>query len=326
MREIGSEFWDVPTLERDNGLFPSTTQWFLSGRGALRTILQELDGCHSVAVPSWCCDSMIKPFADAGFEVSFYPVTGRTQELSKPDSDVLLVMDYFGFSGYSAVPDGYHGVVIRDLTHSLFSKRYDDADYFFGSLRKWCGVWTGGFALGLKRRHDGISDESYVALRREAMERKATYIAGETDSKDYLNVFAEAERRLENSGSAAGAERDTNLAKRLDVNFIRERRRENAALLLDAFREYAIFPELKEHDCPLFVPIRVPDGKRDALRRYLIDRKIYSPIHWPVSNFHALDERTRRIYAEELSLICDQRYTSRDMCRIIDAVHAFGGL
>ena len=326
MREIGSEFWDAPTLETENHFFPESAQWFLSGRGALQAILRELDGYHTAAVPSWCCDSMIKPFVDAGFAVSFYPVTGAAPELSGVNADVLLVMDYFGFSGYSAVPDSYHGVVIRDLTHSLFSKRYDDADYFFGSLRKWCGVWTGGFALGLKRRYEETFDESYVALRCEAMERKATYIAGETDSKSFLNVFAEAEARLENSGSAAGAERDINLAKRLDVNFIRERRRENAALLLDAFREYAVFPELKEHDCPLFVPIRVPDGKRDALRRYLIDRKIYSPIHWPVSNFHAVDERTRRIYAEELSLICDQRYTSWDMCRIIDAVHAFGGL
>lgn len=323
MREIGSEFWDVPTLDRENGFFPNDAQWFLSGRAALAAIVAELDGCHSVAVPSWCCESMIKPFADAGFAVSFYPAAGRTERLSVPDADVLLVMDYFGVSGHSAVPDGYQGVVVRDLTHSLFSGRYDDAAYSFGSLRKWCGFWTGGFAFGLRRNHGGESNESYTALRREAMERKAAYIAGQTDSKKYLDLFARAERRLEDSGPVRGALRDVELAKHLDIDLIRGRRMENAAILLDAFRDLAVFPEPGARDCPLFVPIRVPDGKRDALRRYLIDRQIYCPVHWPLSAFHAPDPPTAELYSQELSLVCDQRYTARDMRRIIDAVHAF---
>ena len=30
MREIGSEFWDVPVNENDNGLFADNIQWYLS--------------------------------------------------------------------------------------------------------------------------------------------------------------------------------------------------------------------------------------------------------------------------------------------------------
>ena len=65
----------------------------------------------------------------------------------------------------------------------------------------------------------------------------------------------------------------------------------------------------------MFVPIIVPNGKRDALRRHLIRNEIYCPVHWPrpegcVSN----------LYDGELSLICDQRYGIEDMDRLISTL------
>ena len=66
--EIGSEFWDIPVSEERNDLFPNYTQWYLSGRSALQAIIKELQNLHTVAMPSWCCDSMVKPFIDAGFD------------------------------------------------------------------------------------------------------------------------------------------------------------------------------------------------------------------------------------------------------------------
>ncbi len=80
---------------------------------------------------------------------------------------------------------------------------------------------------------------------------------------------------------------------------------------------------MKETDCPLFVPVRVPEGQRDALRRYLIEREIYCPVHWPVSGYHRLTEEEQSFYDEELSLVCDQRYGREDMERIIETVRSF---
>ena len=84
-----------------------------------------------------------------------------------------------------------------------------------------------------------------------------------------------------------------------------------------------IFREMKDTDCPMFVPIFVPDGKRDELRRYLIRNEIYCPVHWPVSEYHVLDEKTKEIYDNELSLVCDQRYNEKDMKRMIDTIRVF---
>lgn len=328
-REIGSEFWNLPVIEKQNGLFTESTQWYLSGRSALKAIIAELGQVRSVYLPSWCCDSMIKPFVDAAYAVHFYPMVfenGKLVQEIKTDTDVLFLMDYFGHTGSQPDLSGYNGVVIRDVTHSLFSSSYSDANYYFGSLRKWCGVWTGGYAWtkdGHRLDAGNERSQEYVALRKRAMKEKAEYIKGGRTDKGYLRVFDAAEDCLETEGIAPAANRDVELAKKLDVEAIKTKRRANAEVLRSAFPNWLIFPTLAPTDTPMFVPVLVPDGKRDALRRYLINHEIYCPIHWPVSEYHKLDERTAHIYENELSLVCDQRYTEEDMNRMVDTINAF---
>lgn len=332
MREIGSEFWDVPVSEHKNKLFPESTQWFLSGRSAHTAIIKDIKKkkeVRTVAMPSWCCDSMIIPFLREGIEVKFYPVywqDGLVQEIAL-DCDALFLMDYFGYTGPASDLSGYKGIVIRDVTHSLFSSTYDDADYYFGSLRKWCGVWTGGYAWGHHQlKIESGDDYGYTVLREIAMQQKNSYINGYpgfTD-KGYLKVFVEAEECLEKVDVAPAVDRDIFLVGKLDVEGISERRRRNAEILRAAFSEILIFSEFKDADCPMFVPIFVPNGRRDELRRYLIKQEIYCPIHWPVSKYHKPEERELTIYQNELSLVCDQRYSEEDMDRVVNTIKGGG--
>ena len=354
MREIGSEFWEVPQskgqIYLDNSIFPESTQWFLSGRSALQAIVRELKikhktalgDCHTVAMPSWCCDSMVKPFVDVGIKVRFYPVYLDKYDLIQDiryDCDVLFLMDYFGYTGPAPDLTGYSGVVIRDVTHSIFSTVYSDADYYFGSLRKWCGVWTGGYAWarnGHKISCESTSDDlGYIALREKAMQLKSDYIKGvDGISKSYLRIFNEAETVLENVGIVGAADRDIKVALKLDVDFIRNQRRKNAEILRQVFSDWLIFHEMKASDCPMFVPIIVPVGKRNELRQHLINNAIYCPVHWPMSKYHTgeyngacdkhkMDGRSEKVYVNELSLVCDQRYTAEDMSRMVNAIKGF---
>lgn len=334
MQEIGSEFWKVETGSKPCLVFPARTQWYLSGRSALQAIIQELRWARSVSMPAWCCDSMVKPFIDAGIKVRFYPVypeSGLKQEIDT-DADVLFIMDYFG---YSNDRDIKHPCIIRDVTHSIFSRDYQDADYYFGSLRKWSGVWTGGYAWtkdGHMLPNGSVGGSKYISLRSDAMKLKNCYINELTKDKGqhiidkhYLQVYEEAEDELENIGIAPASVRDVEFAGMLDVDYMRQARRSNAEVLMKAFVNMLLFPQLKDGDCPMFVPILVPGGKRDVLRRYLINNEIYCPVHWPISKYHDLDERTNELYKNELSLVCDQRYFSHDMDRIVDAISRFMG-
>ena len=328
-REIGSEFWDAPTIDQNNSLFPESTQWFLSGRSALHAIVNELGEARTVSLPSWCCDSMVKPFVDAGLEVHFYPVywsEGRLIQEWSFNCDVFFLIDYFGYTGANPDLSGFKGTVIRDVTHSIISTTYSDADYYFGSLRKWCGVWTGGYvwAKDGRRLHTGLMDDGkYTSLREKAMQQKAEYIGGQRKDKGYLQIFDEAEELLENIGSLPAADRDIQIAKTLDIEIIKNRRRANAEVLRATFPDWLIFPKLSSNDVPMFVPVLVPGGKRNELRRYLINHEIYCPIHWPVSEFHRLDGKEQFIYDNEMSLVCDQRYTEEDMYRMVETIKTF---
>ncbi len=317
--EIGSEFWDVPVSD-ENGLFPSDTQWFQSGRSALCAIIRE-NNFKSVALPDWCCESMIKPFVDANIGIVFYPSLNPKICFSKLQTDALLILDYFGYSLPFSVSD-YNGIIISDVTHSLFSGKFNKAHYHFGSLRKWAGFWTGGFSWGLKNH---VKYETphfpYSQLRCEAMLYKSDYIEGKAEDKTYLSLFAKAEEFLEYMGVFPPDIRDVELAKKLDVDFILKRRRNNAAILLDAFSDIALFRSIEKDDCPMFVPILT--NNRDKLRKHLIQNEIYCPIHWPRSSYHFLTKENLRLYDDELSLVCDQRYTEKDMLRIVSVIKSF---
>ena len=206
MLEIGSEFWEVDNSTKKNHLFPSDTKWFLSGQNALNFIIDDIKSKHdvsSVALPSWCCDSMLIPFIINDFDISFYDIelkNGNLVQKIDKECDVILAMDYFGYeSSYNL--SNYNGIVIRDLTHSIFIKEYKDATYYFGSLRKWTGVYTGGYAWSNEKWTDEIPvrdvDRKYVSLRCQAMKQKRDYIEGLTKSKGYLEIYEEAEDVLD---------------------------------------------------------------------------------------------------------------------------------
>lgn len=334
--EIGSEFWDIPVREVAGSLFPENTKWFVSGTGALEYIIcdiQKNTDLKCVGLPSWCCSCMIHPFVNAGIAVVFYPVYMDEENMLTcdyevvSDCDATLVLTYFGYTQLrtKGTPGG---VLIRDLTHSLFGWNADDAQYYFGSLRKWAGFWTGGYAWKKEpwchpQQVQPVEVE-YLRQRAQAMAMKLDYLKGATDRKDYLGLFEEAEDFLDRCGIMGSCDRDIQCARNLDVEYIKKRRRENAQVLLRALKDQALFPAIQENDCPMFVPILLPSKEcRDSLRRYLISKEIYCPVHWPVSELHTLVGQESVLYERSLSIVCDQRYTIEDMMRIVDAMRTF---
>ena len=220
-------------------------------------------------------------------------------------------------------------MVIYDATHAVFSHATVKADYVYGSLRKWAGFWTGGFAWSCTEPFQieppTECEAQYISTRKLAMREKQRYLNGESsDGKEaYLRLFSHAEEQLDVRGTLCADPEDVKRIPFLDVERIRLRRRQNAETLLSMLEQYAIFPHLHPQDCPLFVPIVLPKTLRTTVRQHLIQHSIYCPIHWPVSNLHKLTERSRQIYDGELSLVCDQRYDRSDMIRMGQLITEF---
>ena len=64
-------------------------------------------------------------------------------------------------------------------------------------------------------------------------------------------------------------------------------------------------------------------GMRDEFRKYLIQNRIYCPIHWELSNIHSISENAKEIYNNVLSLVCDQRYDESEIRYFIEKINEF---
>ncbi|MCR5468875.1 MAG: hypothetical protein K6F37_07940 [Lachnospiraceae bacterium] len=342
MREIGSEFW---TVENENGAglksllpYESNAIYTLSGRTSQDIIIKDVlsqKSVKSVYMPSYCCDSMIEPFLQNGLSVEYYDVfateAGICCDFNENKCDVVFLINYFGFIDdrvleFARTEHDKGKTVIYDATHSMFCNGvdYSDCDYVFGSFRKWMGI-NAGFA---SKKGDWINKpilkqfDRYVELRNNSFDMKAKYITApkEVEKNIFFSAFREAEELLDRDyTNYAPDKRSLNLLDTVDVSKIRETRRKNAKCLmkaLDKCRNVNMpYTVITEKECPLFVPVMI-QGERNRIHEYLIDNGIYLPIHWPISELHKLNSTTRSIYDEEMSCVCDQRYTEEDMVRI----------
>ncbi len=339
--EIGSEFWERETLGR-NELF------FLSGRTSLDFIIRDILAERKIGVahlPSFCCDTMIEPFLKNRVTIKFYNVfyeNGILQaDIPETDEDdIFFYINYFGYCkqnmGNLSLIKKSGCIIIEDSTHSWLVNTNDNQipDYTFTSYRKWTG-FTG---ISTAKKHHGkfiispplLYNAEYEMLRKTAQEKKHLYLQHHTGNKeDYLNDFAKAEEILDNDYVNYSPSCISVIDYfSLDKSFIANTRRENAAILLNKISKIKqikpIFTEIEDTDVPLCVPILASREIRDELRKHLISQQIYCPIHWPISSLHGeLCEKTLQLYKSELSLICDQRYTTDDMIRIADCIKSF---
>ena len=336
VREIGSEFWEI---EKQNKSF------FLLGRTALEYIIRDAyaeTGMKLVLLPSFCCHSMIEPFMRHRFQIRYYDVIVGTSglEVKLPEEpyedEILLVLRYFGYSkirGYDQIAKW--NCVIEDYTHMCFSsKRFREANYRFGSYRKWSGFT--GVAVAEKMNVDFIapilanSNEKYFDARLQAQILKKNYVeTGVGEKEKFLELYAKAEELVEKDYvDCVASLEEIRLLLIVDQDKLINRRRCNAEHLINGIKEIPgislIWDKLEDEDVPLCVPILLDEQIRDELRRYLISQNIYCPIHWPLSELHeGISQYAVDLYKRELSLICDQRYDIQDIDRMIECIKNF---
>ena len=338
IKEIGSEFWAAPQQQVDK-------HYLLSGRTALEYIVRDIkhtNAIRSVLMPSYCCHTMIEPFVRHGFAIRFYDVFFDQEagylRVDMPEyqtDEVLFYMSYFGFAEIEGLQlerlRKRYPVIIDDRTHSWLRQAYTEihADYSFTSFRKW-GAFSGIAEVCKYNGHfyemaEDMYSRQYVHMRETAYAKKAQYMVHGGEKCKFLKLFGDAEALLEEdyigyrpSYQAIDALMST------DWDAMRNRRRENAAHLMDSLSQTMQvtlpYTKLTDADAPLFVPILVDKG-RNELRKYLIAHEVYCPVHWPKSVLHeGISQRASRLYDTELSLLCDQRYGQDEMRRIISLI------
>lgn len=345
--EIGSYFW---LNQNEINQRSKTVSWLpiaedscftFSGRNAIDIALHDIlknRKIRKVYAPSYCCVSMLQAFVDCGMKTEFYQVGYENGEFTYqlPDADensVVLIMSYFGLSvkAVHKMIDAIHrkgAVVIEDITHSLLSSAAasTESDYLVASLRKWFAVPTGGW---VGKRKDALQEKPYldsnhaVKEKLAGMQEKYDYLTGKISSKEnfllrqskFDNDLIHVDRMLKIDDTSL------DILSCIDIEEVIRIRRHNAEYLLQGLRgidgKVCTLPNIDLSICvPLFIPIFMKTEDRDSLRSYLIGKGIYCPVHWP-----EVMGAPAGVRENELSLICDQRYSDGDMQAIVDAIH-----
>ena len=217
--------------------------------------------------------------------------------------------------------------VIEDITHALLSEyqHSEKPDYYAASLRKWfprpAGGWLGKNTGPLAAKPDQESGTG-LELKIKAMEQKGLYITGKNDDKySFLVDASEFENGLVLLDCRSKMdEMSKKLMSRSDIEYIKYRRKTNARYLYEKlFRIKEITfmnkPEDWEVTCPISVPVLLPHTLRNNLVCALSQEGIYCETPWPEQM-----GASAGIRSNILTLVCDQRYSDKDMDRMANAI------
>ena len=261
-REIGSWFWIKPgELQQGTcnemdisqyGYNGSDYAWFSTGRSATAYVLDTIESrnpqASKVAVlPPFTCHTVIEPFLDRGYQIHTYHVdrdlmaeaSDLLQIVEEQQASVILFHRYFGFDTIKdldgVVPQLQRKgvVIIEDCTQCLYSNfKKSAADYLVASIRKWCGVPDGGFAIckdGSFVNKPSLIDRNLQKAKIEASILKYEYLVeGKGDKRVFLTKYREAEDILDTQKEFFSIS-DISKAILLNLNIqqLKTKRREN---------------------------------------------------------------------------------------------------
>src|SRR5699024_6023150 len=283
------------------------------------------------------------PFVRNQIEVVFYNVYfeggKRLQYNINPDldCDIFFAMSYFGIEEFQNDSILKHfkekgTVIVEDITHRLLNKESYSVytQYSIASLRKWFPIVSGGLIM----KHEGnlnvkpnLDSNDLIEGKKQAMKQKTKYLRGEDiDKSMLLKTIAEFDLEFGKSDYRYKIDNfSLEILEKVDVKLVQQKRRNNARLLYNAVKNlkhinFLIPKSISDNSTPLFLPVMMENNKRDNLRSFLIQHNVYCPIHWPNTELNSSS-----ISNNELSLVCDQRYSDGDMVYIIELLEQWHG-
>jgi hypothetical protein len=303
-KEFGSDFHYVLSEEwRDintanSYLNKKGFSFHFSGRSALYSILKTgIDEYEwkKIVVPSYYCHEVYHFIASLPITIEYYNITPLEEtiiSLKNGDDDgqtAVLIVDYFGISklNYNHIKNAS---IIEDLTHNLAEIKNSKAHFCFGSLRKVLPLPVGGFCyspkkLKLSSPDQNIIAESVAIEKFTGMYLKALYLKNQFNNKDiFRSLYTNSENDFELVSTNSQLPKIVfEYLKTLRIEKIILQKKENLRLAKKLLKPNKIFSVMNVNDDSEFaLTLKFKETtKRDLLRIFLIEEKIYPIILWP---------------------------------------------
>jgi hypothetical protein len=312
---------ETPGSAKERFFHGQNVQYFLSVRCALAALI-EARKPKSAWLPSYLCPAILTPFLQRGVEIRYYAVDDQfhlpdedwTQNIQP--GDFVLAIHYFGFpllSFPAAQATAAGAFLIEDASQALFLRQqYETSGCVLYSPRKFLGVPDGGIlvARGETGTESLVLEPPPVAWWESVLDMARR--RREFDRTGEANGWFERFQRVEQEfpvGLFRASDLTHEILSSFDFAFVRARRRENFAEMLKLVGHYALFQELDDDVVPLGFPVRVETRLREQVLGRLHAARIYAPVHWVMGGTVPPDA----LSLSEITLLCDQRCTLRDM-------------
>lgn len=261
-----------------------TRTWFSSGRAAYSWLLRDVVKPRRVFLPTYVCwslvDVMLQRFPDV--QLQFYAVDKHLDCDYPSDTaanDAVVDIHYFGRQS-SLRHDALAATVLEDCSHCLLGEfaaaRPSGRTYRFGSLRKAYRVADGGFVDGQFCPVYEADAHTDAWLRLHASDWR--------DLREAENMV-DREFRISDISSQSVA-----VILTAPAEAARSRRQANNTFLNQNFPCGRPLVDFADREVPL-LHNRCFDSQeeRDSLRSFLLQRQVFTSVHWPVHD-HLLQQ------------------------------------
>jgi UDP-hydrolysing UDP-N-acetyl-D-glucosamine 2-epimerase len=348
---IGGEFEIAPSTLQSN-VFATSPRLPLphtisldTGRSGIFVALQDIlrRGGRKVAyLPAYCCESVLFPFQQLGFEMKFY---SAGKDLVSPaglptdfEDATFLYIHYFGLRNEQVTrwidqmrPNSRFFVIEDCVQAGLTRNVGNNGDYAVKSFRKIASQ-PDGAVLGSRTPLLDIalqdSDETFVS------QKLVGKILRYQDAPDelYLDLFENSESRLSSHSSPRRASwASSYLMERTDFSQLAVTRRNNWAYLHHQLQQDdselidPLFKDIKDDEVPLGYPVIVAQGLRDLLRMFLKERRVFCPVHWPLGAEQQRSGWTEDLWLSRnmLTIPIDQRMDASSLDYVASCIRQF---
>jgi len=344
---ISSEIFLQPELDnQDIGYDKKYHIYVDTGRSALFLALNGIiqqGGKRQAWLPYYCCESVILPFEQLGFDINYYSMGNNLQnpELlpERLNGAAFLFINYFGKKNYGItrylgeLDNDNSGFIIEDNVQALLSSNSDQyGDFIINSCRKFLPQPDGAvLACDIPIEYSlNPADESFISekiIGKMIREKQG-------DPELFLALLNQAENRLSRDIQPRSM---SYLSKyifdRTDLKRITETRRFNWFYLSKLLKStqlinkgiIPLYDSLEDSEVPLGFPITVHPIYRDKLRNYLISQNIFCPVHWPLCSAEQTSAYKNDIALSKsiLTLPVDQRLEQDALSYMVEQILHF---
>lgn len=310
-REIGGYL----ELERNCGtLLHEGALALNSGRTALAYLIEQR-GIRRIALPRLLCDVVRDVCLAHGVEIRWYEPAAdlRLPALQAEEGEWLYVVNHYGRLSARELEELAAAVprLIVDHAQAYFAPPVPGTDTIY-TCRKFLGVPDGAFLY---------TDAPARELERDLSFGRMEHVLGrfERPAGEFYRQACENNDCFSAQPPLRMSRLTENLLRGLDYPRIRRIRERNCGLLAEALKEQNLL-SVDPVPGPFAYPLMVENGP--ALRKKLIERKIFVPLLWPNVVQEPAGSLARDLAENILPLPCDQRYGDEDMYHILEVLQA----